>query len=89
MIPGVQVTIFSEGYRQTFQPFKLSPNSSLFITDISPDVTPDTTADGAAGIFGLYLMGETPTADQVHLSQSLALVSKPMALRGVLGKRTH
>ena len=67
MIPGVQVTIVSEGYRQTFQPFKLSPNSSLFITDISPDVTPDTTADGAAGIFGLYLMGDTPTADQVCL----------------------
>merc|ERR1712037_660094 len=43
LIPGVQVTIFSE------------------------DVTPDTTADGAAGIFGLYLMGDTPTADQVRL----------------------
>ena len=28
-------------------------------------MTPDTTADGAAGIFGLYLMGDTPTADQV------------------------
>jgi len=45
LIPGVQVTIFSE------------------------DVTPDTTADGAAGIFGLYLMGDTPTADQVRWAQ--------------------
>jgi len=43
LIPGAQVTIFSE------------------------DVSPDTTADGAAGIFGLYLMGATPTEDQVHL----------------------
>ena len=38
---------------------------SIFISAFSPDVTPDTTADGAAGIFGLYLMGDTPTADQV------------------------
>ena len=45
----------------------LSLNLSLFITTFYPDVTPDTTADGAAGIFGLYLMGDTPTADQVHL----------------------
>ena len=34
------------------------------------DVSPDTTADGAAGIFGLYLMGATPTEDQVHLRSS-------------------
>ena len=40
---------------------------SLFIFAFYPDVTPDTTADGAAGIFGLYLMGDTPTADQVHI----------------------
>merc|ERR1719322_830340 len=45
LIPGAQVTIFSE------------------------DVSPDTTADGAAGIFGLYLMGATPTEDQVRWAQ--------------------
>ena len=28
-------------------------------------VSPNTTADGAAGIFGLYLMGSTPVSDQV------------------------
>ena len=28
-------------------------------------VSPHTTADGAAGIFGLYLMGSTPVCDQV------------------------
>ena len=39
---------------------------SLLIFAFYLDVTPDTTADGAAGIFGLYLMGDTPTADQVH-----------------------
>ena len=40
--------------------------SFLVSLSFPPDVTPDTTADGAAGIFGLYLMGATPVADQVH-----------------------
>lgn len=35
----------------------------------SSEVTPNTTADGAAGIFGLYLMGTTPVEDQVRWAQ--------------------
>ena len=36
------------------------------VTIFSDLVSPDTTADGAAGIFGLYLMGSTPVCDQVR-----------------------
>ena len=43
--------------------------SFLVSLSFPPDVTPDTTADGAAGIFGLYLMGATPIADQVHFKE--------------------
>ena len=39
--------------------------------------SPDTTADGAAGIFGLYLMGCTPVSDQV--STHLAHMAPPVA----------
>ena len=35
------------------------------VTIFSDLVSPHTTADGAAGIFGLYLMGRTPLCDQV------------------------
>ena len=45
--------------------------SFLVSLSFPPDVTPDTTADGAAGIFGLYLMGATPVADQVHFNRNL------------------
>merc|ERR1719153_1719641 len=39
------------------------------VTIFSADLSPDTTADGAAGIFGLYLMGSTPLPDQVRWAQ--------------------
>ena len=35
------------------------------VTIISETFTPDTTADGAAGIFGLYLLGGTDPDRQV------------------------
>ena len=35
------------------------------VTLISETFTPDTTADGAAGIFGLYLLGSTEPKRQV------------------------
>ena len=67
MIPGVQVTIFTEGSRLIIA----SQPTVSFLVSLSfpPDVTPDTTADGAAGIFGLYLMGATPVDDQVHFKE--------------------
>ena len=39
---------------------------SVKVTIFSDLVSPHTTADGAAGIFGLYLMGSTPVCDQVR-----------------------
>ena len=39
--------------------------SHVKVTIFSDLVSPHTTADGAAGIFGLYLMGSTPVVDQV------------------------
>ena len=36
------------------------------VTIFTDKITPDTTADGAAGIYGLYLMGNTPLDKQVN-----------------------
>jgi len=36
----------------------------------SDKLSPNTTADGAAGIFGLYLMGRTPVCDQIRWAQT-------------------
>ena len=37
------------------------------VTIFTDKTTPDTTADGAAGIYGLYLMGNTPLDKQVKI----------------------
>ena len=44
------------------------------ITIFSELVSPNTTADGAAGIFGLYLMGSTPVCDQVRVLSILMIM---------------
>ena len=44
------------------------------VTIFSELVSPNTTADGAAGIFGLYLMGSTPVCDQVSTEQQIILI---------------
>ena len=36
----------------------------------SEELSPNTTADGAAGIFGLYLLGKTPIDKQVSILHS-------------------
>ena len=42
---------------------RVAPSVSVVI--FSASVSPHTTADGAAGILGLYLMGDTPLEKQV------------------------
>ena len=39
-------------------------DKSLDVTIISEKVTPETTADGAAGIWGIYLIRDTPKEQQ-------------------------
>ena len=52
-------------------------DTCLDLTLFQLEVTPDTTADGAAGIFGLYLMGDTPVNDQVT-SEPYNMIFKPV-----------
>ena len=42
-------------------------DKSLDITIISDKVTPETTADGAAGIWGIYLLKGTPIEQQRYV----------------------
>jgi len=46
---------------------KLCPN--VQVTILAEKMTPNTTADGAAGIFGLYLLGNQDPDDQVRWAQ--------------------
>ena len=39
-------------------------SDDLDVTLISDKLSPNTTADGAAGIWGPYLLGQTPESDQ-------------------------
>ena len=47
---------------------KLVPDAC--VTIFTEKLSPDTTADGAAGIYGLYLMGNTPLDQQVTSDES-------------------
>jgi glycine/D-amino acid oxidase-like deaminating enzyme len=46
-------------------------DKSLDITIVTDKITPETTADGAAGIWGIYLLKGTPVEQQRYVKQSL------------------
>ncbi len=43
---------------------KQNGNPSYDVTIVTDKTTPETTADGAAGIWGIYLLTGTPVEDQ-------------------------
>ena len=43
---------------------RMEQNDDLEVTIVTDKTTPETTADGAAGIWGPYLLSKTPTEKQ-------------------------
>ena len=54
-------------------------NKNIEVTIVSDKLTPETTADGAAGIWSIFLLGDTPIDKQkynlIYISQSINLLS--------------
>ena len=63
LVSSYYLSLTTSGLSTALEVARLLPLAQVRI--FSECVSPNTTADGAAGIFGLYLMGSTPVSDQV------------------------